>query len=141
MGLANEIGVKTTAGGTARRVGFLLAVFLLALFVRIAGIRIQPAPFHSTKQYECALRARSHYLASEKHCHEQEALPAARLYFSRFAHSQPGFFIITDLCAWGKQPDLQKFLRETFAIVSEKKEYIIFDLRKKKKSVACFQQR
>jgi len=61
-----------------------------------------------------------------------ENLSADRLYFSKFENIKPGFFIITDLDSWKKQPDLQKFLRETFEIFSKKKEYIIFNLRKKK---------
>ena len=91
MGSANETGIKATAAGNRQRLCFLLAALLLAFFVRIAGIRSEPAQFHSTKQYECALRARAYYLASEKHRHEKEAVPAL-LFSDAKEKKDPGIY-------------------------------------------------
>jgi hypothetical protein len=43
--------------------------------------------------------------------------------------SEAEFFVITDLDEWGRQPDLETFLRSRFPVHAEGPGYLIFDLR------------
>lgn len=54
------------------------------------------------------------------------------LYNTKFAPLNPKYFIITDFKSWKKQPELQKFLNDSFKLLAKKEGFIIYDLRSAK---------
>jgi dolichyl-phosphate-mannose-protein mannosyltransferase len=60
---------------------------------------------------------------------DHEPVSVTEVFSYIYQHNKPDYFIVTYLTEYHEQPKLNDFLRNHFPVLTEKEDYIIFDLR------------